>query len=80
MSDGPLTVGALDGALAKFHREVLLPDIQRVVGEAMEASERRLRDEMQAFHDLLVVKLDRLEAESAAAKIRLEHVEDQLAG
>jgi hypothetical protein len=34
--------------LARFHREVLLPDVKRVVAEAVAASERRLRDEMQA--------------------------------
>ena len=49
--------------LAKFHREVLLPDVKRVVAEAVEASERRLRDEMQAGFDALAQRLDRLETE-----------------
>ena len=30
--------------LAKFHRDVLLPDVKRVVAETVEASERRLRE------------------------------------
>ena len=34
--------------LGRFHREVLLPDVKQVVAEAVEASERRLRDEMHA--------------------------------
>lgn len=34
--------------LARFHREVLLPDVKQVVAEAIEASERRLCDEMYA--------------------------------
>ena len=39
--------------LSRFHREVLLPDVKRVVAEAVEASERRLRDEMQTGFDSL---------------------------
>jgi hypothetical protein len=65
MSDAPLTVGALAGALTRFHREVLLPDIQRVVGDAVGASEGR--------------QLDRLETESAATKIGLKRLEERLA-
>jgi hypothetical protein len=37
--------------LAKFHRDVLLPDVKRVVAEAVDASEHRLRDEMQGGFD-----------------------------
>src|SRR5262249_11031654 len=74
MSDQPLTVGALAGALATFHREVLRPDIQRIVGDA----EGRLRDEMQTFHDSLLTKLDRLETEYAAIKAALARVEERL--
>jgi chromosome segregation ATPase len=43
--------------LARFHREVLLPDVKRVVAEAVEASERRLRDEMQTGFDSLAREL-----------------------
>ena len=43
--------------LARFHREVLLPDVKRVVAEAVEASERRLRDEMQTRFDSLAREL-----------------------
>ena len=39
--------------LAKFHRDILLPDVKRVVSEVVDASERRLRDEMQAGFDSL---------------------------
>jgi hypothetical protein len=45
--------------LAKFHSEVLLPDIKRVVEE----SEHRLRDEMHTLFDALAKRLDRLETE-----------------
>jgi len=40
--------------LARFHREVVLPDIERIVG----ASEQRLRDEMQSLFGALAQRLD----------------------
>jgi hypothetical protein len=45
--------------LMQFHREVVVPDIERIVG----ASERRLRDEMHGLHDALLVRLDHLETD-----------------
>jgi hypothetical protein len=48
--------------LAKFHREVLLPDVKRVVADAVEASERRLRDEMHSLFDSLSKQIRTLEA------------------
>ena len=76
MSGQPLTVGALAGALATFHREVLLPDMQRIVGE----SEKRLRDEMNTMEDAILTRLRNLETEYAAIKIGLKRVEDRLPG
>jgi hypothetical protein len=38
MSDAPLTLAVL----AKFHQGVLLPDVQRIVGEAVDSLERRI--------------------------------------
>ena len=52
-------------ALTKFHREIVLPDIERIVGNAVEGSERRLRDEMQTGFDALAQRLDRLETRLA---------------
>lgn len=46
--------------LTRFHREVVLPDIQRVVTEAVGESERRLRDEIQTAFDALAQRMDRL--------------------
>lgn len=43
--------------LARFHRDVLLPDVKRVVAEVVDASERRLRDEMQSGFDSLAREL-----------------------
>ena len=45
--------------LTKFHREVIAPDIERIVG----ASEQRLRDEMHTLFDAIAQRLDRLETE-----------------
>lgn len=45
--------------LAKFHREVVAPDVERIVGSAVGACEQRLRDEMHA----LIQRLDRRETE-----------------
>ena len=64
--------------LTRFHREIVLPDIQRVVGDAVEASERRLRDEMQTGFDALAQRLDRLETEYHMLVAGLKRVEDRL--
>lgn len=56
MAEEPVTLSTL----ARFHREVILPDLERVVGEKVDASERRLRDEMQTGFDALATRLDRL--------------------
>jgi len=56
MSDQPLTLAVL----AEFHRQVILPDVRRVVNEAVQSSESRLRDEMHGLHDVLVGRLDML--------------------
>jgi chromosome segregation ATPase len=74
MSDQPVTLAVL----AKFHRDVIVPDIQRIVGDAVSASEGRLRNEMQGFHDSILKKLGDLETESAAIKIGLKRVEERL--
>jgi chromosome segregation ATPase len=60
--------------LARFHREVIVPDVERIVG----ASERRLRDEMHGLHDAVLTKLDRLEFEYQAIKSGLVRVEGRL--
>jgi hypothetical protein len=57
---------------------VIVPDIQRIVGDAVSGSEGRLRNEMQGFHDSILKKLGDLETESAAIKIGLKRVEERL--
>jgi hypothetical protein len=58
MSDQPVTLAVL----AKFHREVILPDVQRIVEE----SERRLRDEMHGLQDAVLTRLGNLGSRSSS--------------
>jgi chromosome segregation ATPase len=78
MSDQPVTRSVLSSVLAatlaKFHEDIIAPDVRRIVQE----SESRLRNEMQGFHDSILKKLGDLETESAAIKIGLKRVEDRL--
>ncbi len=61
-------------ALAQFHREVLLPDIQRIVTE----SEGRLRDEMHGLFDGLAHRLERLETEYHMLVAGVRRIEERL--
>lgn len=49
----------LFGVLTRFHREVVVPDIERIV----DAKISLLREEMLANFDAVLVRLDRLESE-----------------
>lgn len=64
--------------LTRFHREVVVPDIERIVSGAVEGSERRLRDEMHTIFDALAVRLDRLETEYHMLVVGLKRVEERL--
>ena len=64
--------------LAKFHREVLLPDVKRVVAEAVEASERRLRDEMHTLFDSLAGELKDLRELYSMLNVALKRVEERM--
>lgn len=58
MADDLLTV------LTRFHREILLPDVERIVEERLAP----LRDEMLANFDAVFKRLDRLESEYHALR------------
>ena len=45
--------------LTRFHRDILLPDIERIVG----ASEQRLRNEMHTLFDSLSCQIEELRTE-----------------
>ena len=74
MSDQPLTLAVL----AQFHRQVILPDIERIVGGTIETAEARLRDEMHTLHDAVLKRLDRLDIEYEMIKAGLKRVEARL--
>ena len=60
MAEEPVTVSTLTTTLAKFHRELILPDIERVVGE----SEERITRRFNAHFDQIYQRLDRIETDS----------------
>lgn len=49
--------------LTRFHREVLIPDVQRIVEDAIEKSVGSLRNEMNKHFDDMYVRFGRLESE-----------------
>jgi hypothetical protein len=61
--------------LTRFHHEVALPDVQRVVeqivGDAISTSVGSLRNEMYDLFDGMYVRMDRSESELAAVKAGL---------
>ena len=52
--------------LAKFHREVVVPDIERAIKAPLEARISGLRDEMLSHFDAIYKRFDRLESEYQA--------------
>jgi len=64
--------------LTRFHREVVLPDIERIVTDTVEGSERRIRDEMLTLFDGVFQRLDRLEAEYHALAAAVARIERRL--
>jgi hypothetical protein len=77
VAEEPLTLAAL----AKFHREIILPDIQRVV----DASANGLRAEVNArfddvfgHFDSIYQRFDRLETEYHMLVLGLKRCEERL--
>jgi chromosome segregation ATPase len=70
MSDPPVTLSVL----AQFHRDVILPDMQRVVRDAVED----LRVEFSGHFDALYRRLDRLETEYQMLVAGMRRIEDRL--
>ena len=64
--------------LTRFHREIVVPDIERIVGSVVEGAERRLRDEMQTGFDALAQRLDKLDTEYHMLVAGLKRVEERL--
>lgn len=60
--------------LAQFHREVILPDVQRIVDEAVGT----LRNDMYSHFDAIYVRFDRLESEYYALKSWMSRLDERL--
>ena len=60
--------------LTKFHRDIVLPDIERIVS----ASEQRLRNEMRTLFDSLSRQIEDLRTEYHMLVAGLKRVEERL--
>src|SRR5258708_40256272 len=61
--------------LTQFHREVILPDVQRIVDDAY----GKLRNEMYTQFDGVYMRFDRLESEYYALKSWMSRLDERLA-
>ena len=55
--------------LMRFHREIVVPDIERIVDDRVNTHVNSLRNEMLANFDALWKRMDRLESEYAALNV-----------
>ena len=60
--------------LTRFHREIVVPDIERIVG----ASEQRLRDEMHSLFDSLSRQIEELRIEYHMLVAGLKRLEERM--
>jgi chromosome segregation ATPase len=65
--------------LTRFHREVVVPDLERIVDERLDERINPLRREMLAGFDAIYKRLDRLESEYQALRAGVQRVEERLA-
>ncbi len=63
------------GVLTRFHREVVVPDLERVV----DARIAPLREEMLANFEAVFKRLDRLESEYTALSAAVARIEKRVA-
>ncbi len=77
MPDDPITLATL----TQFHREVMLPDVQRIVGEAVGELRREFGarfDEVNRHFDSVYQRFERLETEYHMLVVGLKRVEERL--
>ncbi len=68
----------LFGVLTRFHREVVVPDIERIVDARLDAKISPLHEEMLANFDAVFQRLDRLESEYQALTAAVRRVEERM--
>ncbi len=66
--------------LTRFHREVVLPDLERVVDARLDARISPLREEMLANFDAIGRKLDRLVIDYQSVNAAVTRIEERLDG
>jgi predicted nucleic acid-binding Zn-ribbon protein len=64
--------------LTRFHRDIVVPDIKRIVGDAVDGAERRLRDEMHSLFDALAQQINDLKIEYHMLVAGVKRVEERL--
>ena len=64
--------------LTRFHREIVLPDIKRVVGETVGEAVSALEGRMNTHFDEIYKRFERLETEYHMIVAGLRRVEDRL--
>jgi hypothetical protein len=74
MSDQPLTLEVL----AQFHREVVVPDLQRIVADEVSGSDRYLTTQIEHLWDALLGTREKLEIEYLLIKSGIARLEDRL--
>jgi polyhydroxyalkanoate synthesis regulator phasin len=65
--------------LTRFHREVVVPDIERIVDARLDAKLSPFRQEMLANFDAVFKRLDRLESEYASLSAAVRRLEERMA-
>src|SRR6185369_11988334 len=68
----------LFGVLARFHREIVGPDIERIVERAIDGRVVPLREDMLANFDALFKALERLENEYQSISGALHRFEERI--
>jgi len=66
-------------ALTRYHREVMLPDVQRLVDDAIDKSVGPLRNDMLSHFDDMYRRFDRLESEYYALRSWMGRIDEKLA-
>jgi chromosome segregation ATPase len=64
--------------LTRFHQDILMPDVRRVVREEISAEIGVLRDEMHTAFDGLAQRLDRLEIEYQMLVAGMRRLEERM--
>lgn len=65
--------------LTRFHQEVVLPDLERVVDERLDSRIGPLQQVMLANFDAISKRLDRLETEYQSLRAGVQRIEERLA-